>query len=88
MAKVMISLPDGLLREADRLARRQQRSRSELFRDALRLVLEGEGRSRPAWGEVTGVVRERLKGHYRGRWDSTAVIREDRDAEYGRRPRS
>ena len=87
MAKVMISLPDALLRDADRLAKRQQRSRSELFREALRLVLEGESKPRPAWSETAGMVREHVEGHWVGRWDSTAVIREDRDAEYGRRPR-
>ena len=87
MAKVMISLPDKLLRDADRLARSQRRSRSELFREALRLMMEGEERPRPAWDAVAGVLRERLAGHWLGHWDSTALIREDRDAEYGRRPR-
>jgi len=87
MAKVLISLPDPLLREADHLAKRQHRSRSELFRDALRLVLEREGQQRPGWGETLGMVREHVDGHWVGRWDSTRVIRDDRDAEYGRRPR-
>jgi Arc/MetJ-type ribon-helix-helix transcriptional regulator len=87
VAKVLISLPDALLREADHLAKRQHRSRSELFRDALRLVLEREGQARPTWSETLGVVRERVEGHWLGRWDSTRVIRDDRDADYGRRSR-
>ena len=87
MAKVLISLPDALLHEADHLAKRQHRSRSELFRDALRLVIEREGQARPSWGEALGTVRDRVAGHWVGRWDSTRVIRDDRDAEYGRRPR-
>ena len=87
MAKVLISLPDALLREADRLARRQHRSRSELFRDALRLVIEREGQARPTWSATLGAVREHVDGHWVGRWDSTRVIRDDRDAEYGRRAR-
>lgn len=87
MPKVMISLPDEMLRDADRLAKRQHRSRSELFREALRLLLQEEAHPRPPWDQTTGAVRERLTGHWLGRWDSTAVIREDRDAEYGRRPR-
>jgi predicted transcriptional regulator len=87
MAKVLISLPDALLRETDHLAKRQHRSRSELFRDALRLVLEREGQARPSWNETLGAVREQVAGHWVGRWDSTRVIRGDRDAEYGRRAR-
>jgi Arc/MetJ-type ribon-helix-helix transcriptional regulator len=87
MAKVLISLPDALLHDADRLAKRQRSSRSELFREALRLVLEREGEERPSWSETLGVVRERMEGHWVGRWDSTQVIRDDRDADYGRRPR-
>jgi len=87
MAKIMISLPDGLLRDADRLARRQRRSRSELFREALRAMLQEDTPARPTWGDLAGAVRERIQNHWVGHWDSTDVIREDRDAEPGRRPR-
>ena len=35
-----LSLPPGLLRDAERLARKEGRTRSELFREALRRYLE------------------------------------------------
>lgn len=87
MAKVIISLPDALLRDADRAARAQHRTRSELFREALRLVLSQGRAGRPTWAESSKAARGMVDGHWRGRWDSTAVIREDRDAEHGRRAR-
>jgi predicted transcriptional regulator len=87
MAKVIISLPDALLRDADRVAKAQHRTRSELFREALRLVLVQRSVDRPSWAETSNAVRAKLDGHWRGHWDSTAVIRADRDADYGRRPR-
>ena len=39
VAKIMISLPPGLLEEIDRAARAEQRSRSEFLRDAARHYL-------------------------------------------------
>lgn len=87
MAKVMISIPDQLLSEADRLAKRQHRSRSELFREALRTMLDRQDAARPSWSDTMGMVREATAGQWKGRWDSTAVIREDRDKGHGRRPR-
>ena len=87
MAKVIISLPDALLRDADRVAKAQHRTRSELFREALRLVLVQRSIDRPTWAETSEAVRATLAGHWRGKWDSTAVIRGDRDAEHGRRAR-
>jgi predicted transcriptional regulator len=88
MAKVLISLPDALLRNADRLAKAQHRSRSELFRDALRLVLDREDGTWTSWAETSGLVRERVAGHWKDNWDSTTVIRDDRDGDHGRRSRS
>lgn len=84
MAKIMISLPDALLKDADRMAKRQRRTRSELFREALRMMIEGGHPEKRAWGDVAKAVHERLQGHWTGRWDSTSVIREERDAERGR----
>ena len=87
MAKVIISLPDALLKDADRVAKAQHRSRSELFREALRLVLVQRLVDRPSLAETIQAARAKLDGHWRGGWDSTAVIREDRDTDHGRRPR-
>lgn len=39
MAKVIISLPDQFLKEVDKIAKRELRSRSELFREAIRVYL-------------------------------------------------
>jgi CopG family transcriptional regulator/antitoxin EndoAI len=47
-AKVMISLPEDFLAEVDRVARAENRSRSELVREAIRIYMEMRGRRRPA----------------------------------------
>jgi metal-responsive CopG/Arc/MetJ family transcriptional regulator len=39
-AKVMVSFPKEFLAEVDRIARDEQRSRSELLREAMRLYIE------------------------------------------------
>lgn len=36
MARVLISMPDGFLKDIDEVAEQEQRSRSELIREALR----------------------------------------------------
>jgi metal-responsive CopG/Arc/MetJ family transcriptional regulator len=38
--KVMVSFPDAFLAEVDQIAREEQRSRSELLREALRVYIE------------------------------------------------
>lgn len=38
-SKVMVSLPPEFLSEVDRIAREEHRSRSELFREAIRLYI-------------------------------------------------
>jgi hypothetical protein len=38
--KVMVSFPDEFLAEVDRIAREEQRSRSELLREAIRVYIE------------------------------------------------
>ncbi len=38
-SKVMVSLPPEFLSEVDRIAREEHRSRSELFREAMRLYI-------------------------------------------------
>ena len=39
-SKVMVSFPDEFLAEVDRIARDEQRSRSELLREAMRVYIE------------------------------------------------
>lgn len=38
--KVMVSFPDAFLAEVDQIARAEQRSRSELLREAMRVYIE------------------------------------------------
>jgi metal-responsive CopG/Arc/MetJ family transcriptional regulator len=45
-AKVMISLPEDFLAQVDRVARAENRSRSELVREAIRLYMEMRGSGR------------------------------------------
>jgi len=62
--KTAISLPDGIFREAERLAKRLKKSRSELYREA---VVEYVARHEPeaitdAMNEVSAHVDTRLDG--------------------------
>ncbi|MFI5341470.1 MAG: CopG family ribbon-helix-helix protein [Candidatus Methylomirabilales bacterium] len=82
MAKVMISLPDAFLKKVDRMATAQNRSRSELIREALRTHLSGEGRSRGSWKRALAPLRA-LEQQWVGQWDSTDVIRYYREIRYG-----
>jgi metal-responsive CopG/Arc/MetJ family transcriptional regulator len=54
--KVMVSFPNEFLAEVDRIAREEQRSRSELLREAMRLYMDmRQHKSRP--GNLPGVQR-------------------------------
>jgi Arc/MetJ-type ribon-helix-helix transcriptional regulator len=82
MAKVMISLPDEFLRRVDREAKTQGRSRSDFIRDALRRLVADRGGESLPWKRAVarlGWLRKEWTGH----WDSTDVIRKDRDSRYG-----
>jgi Arc/MetJ-type ribon-helix-helix transcriptional regulator len=83
MAKVMVSLPDELLEKIDQEARRQDRSRSDLIPELLRKAF----RQRPdprSWRNAFARLR-RLEKIWIGKWDSTQVIRSDRDRFEDRR---
>lgn len=82
MAKVMISLPDDFLRKIDRVASAQNRSRSELIREALRALLSGGGVPPRSWKRALAPLRD-LETQWVGRWDSTDIIRYYRDARHG-----
>ena len=82
MAKVMVSIPDEFLKKVDRYARAQGRSRSELVREALRLMLN-RSKGSTSWQAAIAPLRE-LEQQWVGEWDSTDVIRyyrETRDAK-------
>jgi Arc/MetJ-type ribon-helix-helix transcriptional regulator len=88
MAKIMISLPDNFLNRVDRKARETHRSRSELVREALRAYMEGERMFvRPIENPLVREAYEHLLKHpirWKGRLDSTGMIRKMRDTRYGK----
>lgn len=86
MAKVMISLPDRFLGKVDRIARAQNRSRSELIREALRKLLDDHGRGHATWKDTLAPLRD-LEEQWIGQWDSTEIIRYYRDRRHGRENR-
>ena len=88
MAKVNVSLPDGLLADVDDLASQLHRSRSGLVQEATaryvaqlrdeRAALERENGIREAMAGMRETARSIAKGP-----DPTMLIRADRDADYG-----
>ncbi len=86
MAKVMISLSDEFLKKVDRTAKAQGRSRSELIREALRIMLGRKEKGRRSWKEALGPLKE-LEQQWVGQWDSTDIIRYYRETRYGREDR-
>ena len=86
MAKVMISIPDGLLKKVDRAAKKQRRSRSEVVREALRADLTNYAAQRRSWKNAFAPLRK-LEQQWVGQWDSTDIIRYYRDTRYGREDR-
>jgi metal-responsive CopG/Arc/MetJ family transcriptional regulator len=78
MSKVMISLPDDLLRRLDAEARRRSVSRSALLAAAARRELE---RRDP---EVVAAAIARSEKRFRnsGNFDAAVVVRGDRDARH------
>ncbi len=65
MAKVMLSLPDEFLKRVDRIARAQNRSRSELIRQALRALLNNQVELRRSWKRALAPLRA-LERHWVG----------------------
>ena len=86
MAKVMISLPDAFLKKVDQVAGAQNRSRSELIREALRALLAGEQPGARTWKKCLAPLRA-LEQQWVGQWDSTDIVRYYRDMRYGREDR-
>ncbi len=84
VAKIMISLPRGLLEEIDRTAQNEQRSRSELLREAIRLYLDRRKvEYRP--GDIPAVqravaIQDAIASQDGVPWDGVAEIRRWRTA--------
>jgi Arc/MetJ-type ribon-helix-helix transcriptional regulator len=86
MAKVMVSLPSEFLKQVDRVAKRQHRSRSELIREALRAVLADRTDRAVSWQSALAPLRD-LERQWIGGWDSTDIVRYYRDRRHGRENR-
>jgi Arc/MetJ-type ribon-helix-helix transcriptional regulator len=84
VAKVMISIPDALLKKVDRAAKKRRRSRSEVVQEALRADLTGA--QWKSWKSALAPLRQ-LEQQWVGQWDSTDIIRYYRDTRYGREDR-
>ena len=85
MAKVNVSIPDELLAEVDELAEERHRSRSGLVKEATALyvtrVREEQAHIKRR-ESIEGAMREGIEiGRELGSFDSTAVIRADRDRD-------
>lgn len=79
MSRVMITVPDEFLAEIDSAATAQHRSRSELFREAMRQYLRtAPSQSAPSAQEAAGII-ERLRRKAETRAEvaqgSTEIIR-------------
>lgn len=84
-AKVMVSFPEAFLEEVDRVASEEQRSRSELLREAMRLYIEvRRSRSQPGSDprvQVAVAIQDALARSAPGRnEDSSADVRLWREA--------
>jgi metal-responsive CopG/Arc/MetJ family transcriptional regulator len=86
MAKVMISIPDNVLKKVDRAAKTQRRSRTEVISAALRAQMGKPRKGASKWKNALAPLRM-LEQHWVGQWDSTDIIRYYRDNRYGREDR-
>jgi metal-responsive CopG/Arc/MetJ family transcriptional regulator len=90
MAKVNISLPDGLLAEVDALAEESSLSRSGFVQEAAAhyvAQIRAEQAAAQRDEEIGHAIAQmRELSEVIGGFDSTAVIRADRDSDYGNTP--
>ena len=76
MAKIMVSLPDDLVREIDDVARRRSMSRSALIAAAARREI-----ARPHPTDVdAAIIRSEQRFSTAGRFDAGELVRRDRDS--------
>jgi len=75
MSKVMVSLPDELVRTIDAEARRRSMSRSALLAAAARRELE---RPQPA-AVAEAIARSERRFRDAGSFDAAVLVRQDRD---------
>ncbi|MHB1582369.1 MAG: ribbon-helix-helix protein, CopG family [Acidimicrobiales bacterium] len=75
MSKIMVSLPEELLQEIDRVARKRSMSRSALLAAAARREI-----ARPNPSEVDdAIIRSEQRFATAGRFEAAEQVRRDRD---------
>ena len=83
MIKTMVSMPQGLLKELDELARQEERSRSEVLREAIRLYLElRKAQRQPGLDpkvQQAVAIQDKLANKDSAPWDGVAEIRRWRE---------
>lgn len=62
MAKILVTMPDDFLHKIDGLASVEQRTRSELIREALRSYMKRTGMANPQKAEDNARILETLIG--------------------------
>ncbi len=60
MARILISMKDGFLKTIDKMALKEQRSRSELVREALREYIKKSSRVKPKNADKNASILENL----------------------------
>lgn len=60
MARILISMKDGFLKTIDEIAQKEQRSRSELIREALRNYLKKSNKKAPISAQKNATLLENL----------------------------
>ncbi len=73
---INLSIPRDLLEKADREAKKESRSRSELMREALRAYIERQAR----WERITTYSDAQVEKMGLAPGDVEAIIQEDRKA--------
>lgn len=84
--KIMISLPEELLKDIDEAAAAEHRSRSGLVREATREYVAKRRRKRPIDDpKVREAIRfmDKMAAEWKEPFDSTELIRKMRDSRYG-----
>lgn len=62
MARILVSMPDGFLKSIDKLADSEQRTRSELVREALRSYMRKNAASNPIKAQENAKKLDELLG--------------------------
>ena len=62
MAKILVTMPDDFLHRIDGVASSEQRTRSELIREALRTYMRRSAISNPQKAETNAKILEELIG--------------------------